>query len=340
VPAVTINDVAAEAGVSIKTVSRVMNNEPNVHSETRERVRAAAKALAYRPNISARSLAGSRSYLLGLFFDNPSSAYVTNVQLGAVARCRAGGYHLMIEPFDSAAEDIAAMVEPLMSTLRVDGVILTPPLSDNLKVLEILAGGRTPFVRIAPDRDRERWPAVGMDDERAAYEMAGHFLSLGHRDIAFIKGHPEHGASHLRFAGFVRAMREAGVPVPDASVRQGFFSFRSGFEAAVEFFSAPRRPTAVFASNDDMALGVMAAAHRQGLNVPQDISIAGFDDTPTASVVWPQLTTVRQPIFEMAEAAADMIISGQARLQPDGEAPTLRLLDFTLALRESTSPPT
>ncbi len=338
-PAVTINDVASKAGVSIKTVSRVMNNEPNVRGETRERVLAVAEALAYRPNISARSLAGARSYLLGLFFDNPSPAYVSDVQLGAVARCRTGGYHLMIEPIDSGAEDLQTIVDPMISTLKVDGVILTPPVSDSAKVLELLERSGTPVVRIAPEHDLNRTARVGMDDVLAAYEMTAYLLKLGHRDIAFIKGHPQHGASHLRYEGYRKAMREAGRDVPDSHVKQGFFSFRSGFEAAEQLLDDPRQPTAIFASNDDMALGVMAVANRRGLNIPQEISIAGFDDTPTASIVWPQLTTVRQPIFQMAEAAADLIISGEAKRAKEEGRSISRLLDFELALRESTAAP-
>ncbi len=338
--AVTINDVALKAGVSIKTVSRVMNHEPNVRGETRERVLAVAEELAYRPNISARSLAGARSYLIGLFFDNPSPAYVSDVQLGAVARCRKGGYHLMIEPIDIGADDLEPIVGPMVSTLKVDGVILTPPVSDSVKVLNLLERNGTPVVRIAPEHDLDRAARVGMDDVRAAYEMTAYLLGLGHREIAFIKGHPQHGASNLRHEGFMAAMRDAGVSVPDDRVKQGFFSFRSGFEAGEALLSSSAPPTAIFASNDDMALGVMAVANRRGLNIPQELSIAGFDDTPTASIVWPQLTTVRQPIFQMAEAAADLIISGEAKRARQEGRSVSRLLDFEVAVRESTAAPT
>jgi LacI family transcriptional regulator len=320
---VTIHEVARLSGVSIKTVSRVLNREPNVKNDTRTRVQEAVAALNYRPNISARSLAGSKAYLIGVFFDNPSPAYVTDVQLGAIARCREEGYHLIVEPLDSEG-DVAAQVEPMLHTLRMDGVILTPPVCDNVAVLDVLEAEGVPYVRLSPDQDLDRSAHVRMDDVRAAYEMTAHLISLGHTEIGFIKGHPEHGASHLRYEGYVTAMKEHGHPVREDLVEQGWFSFRSGFEAAERLLDRPDRPTAIFASNDDMALGVMAVANRLRLEVPQTLSVAGFDDTPGAKVVWPQLTTVRQPIQAMAAAAADLLLTGatgrkaRRRLAPAG----------------------
>ncbi|MDB5457138.1 MAG: transcriptional regulator [Caulobacter sp.] len=330
---ITIHDVADHAGVSIKTVSRVMNREPNVKSDTRDRVQAVVAALNYRPNISARSLAGSRAYLIGVFFDNPSPAYVTDVQLGAIARCREEGFHLIVEPIDSAAE-IEGQLAPMLTTLRMDGVILTPPVCDHPDVLALLEREDVPYVRISPDRDLGRSAYVGMDDRRAAYEMTAHLIGLGHRDIGFILGHPDHGATHLRHEGYAAAMADHGCAPRADRVEQGYFSFRSGFEAAERLLTRDDRPTAVFASNDDMALGVMAVANRLRLNVPEQLSVAGFDDTPGAKVVWPQLTTVRQPIAAMAAAAADLLLRGEARWE--GETPPSRLLDFELIVREST----
>ncbi len=333
---VTIHDVADRAGVSIKTVSRVLNKEPNVKPETRDRVLAAAEALRYRPNVSARSLAGSRSYLIGLFFDNPSPAYVSDVQRGAVTRCRDAGYHLVVEPVERSDE--ADIVRATVATLRPDGVILTPPVCDRARVLDALDESGTRYVRIAPDTDVGRAAYVWMDDKLAAYEMTLHLLSLGHRQIGFIKGDPEHGASHLRFEGFAQAMADNGAEVDEALVRQGYFSFRSGVEAAEDLLSGKSRPTAIFASNDDMALGVLSVAHRHRLSVPEDLSVVGFDDTPAASTMAPQLTTVRQPTFEMARAAAEMLISGECDLAGGGKPPS-RLLPFEVVVRESSAPP-
>ena len=330
---VTIHEVARLSGVSIKTVSRVLNREPNVKTDTRTRVQEAVAALNYRPNISARSLAGSKAYLIGVFFDNPSPAYVTDVQLGAIARCREEGYHLIVEPLDSEG-DVAAQVQPMLATLRMDGVILTPPVCDNVAVLDVLEAEGVPYVRLSPDQDLDRSAHVRMDDVRAAYEMTRHLVELGHKDIGFIIGHPDHGASHQRHQGFLDAMRDSGLAVRDDRVEQGWFSFRSGFEAAEKLLGGADRPTAVFASNDDMALGVMAVANRMRLDLPAQLSVAGFDDTPGAKITWPQLTTVRQPIAAMAGAAADMLMHGVER--EEGAPPPSRLLDFELVVREST----
>lgn len=334
----TIIDVAREAGVSIKTVSRVLNREPNVRAETRDAVLAASRALNYRPNLSARSLAGSRSFLIGLFFDNPSPAYVGDVQRGAVSRCRESGYHLTIEPVEVEASDLESVVEQAVSTLRLDGVILTPPVCDDARVLSVLESLGTPYVRIAPDRVKGRAPWVGMDDRAAARAMTEHLLGLGHVDIGFVTGHPDHGASRLRQEGFFDAMAERGIAPRDGRVIQGWFSFQSGFDAAERLLAEGERPTAIFASNDDMALGVMASAVRRRIAVPEELSVAGFDDTPAARTVWPQLTTIGQPIQDMAAAAADLLISGEARTFPPGKPPG-RVFHFCLAARDSTTPP-
>ena len=336
--AITINSVADLAGVSIKTVSRVLNREPHVRQETRERVLDAAKALRYRPSVSARSLAGSRSYLIVLFFDNPSPAYVADVQRGAIIRCRSDGYHLVVEPIDSSAADADEIVRATLSTLRPDGVILTSPVSNRAMVLRALDESGVPYVRIAPDVRGGRDDHVWMDEHRAAYELTRHLLALGHRDIGFIIGHPDHAASQLRLDGFLQAMREQGCPTPDHRVAQGQFSFGSGVACAGALLGGSDRPTAIFASNDDMALGVLAVAHRLGLSAPGDLSVVGFDDTPAASTVSPRLTTVRQPIFEMAQTAADMLINKDRVRLKQGATPW-GLLPFEIVIRESSAPP-
>lgn len=335
---ITIHDVAERAGVSIKTVSRVLNKEPNVRPATRERVLAAAESLHYRPSMSARSLAGSRSFLIALFWDNPSAHYIGDLQRGAVSRCREDGYHLVLEPLDSAAPSAPEITRSTLMTLRPDGAILTPPVCDRAAVLQALDEAGTPYVRIAPSRGVDRAAHVHIDDRQAAYDMTLHLLELGHRDIAFIVGHPDHGASHSRREGFLQAMRDRGCQVRDDRMAQGFFSFQSGYQCAERFLAGDDRPTAIFASNDDMALGVLAAAHRQRLAVPTDLSVAGFDDTPAAVSSTPPLTTVRQPIFEMAAAAAEMLINGEWDPSEPGRPPS-RLLPFHTVVRESTAPP-
>ncbi len=332
---VTINDVAARAGVSIKTVSRVLNREPHVRPHMREKVMEAVKALRYTPNVAARALAGSRAYLLGLCFDNPSPAYVSAVQLGAMSGCRLAGYHLLVEQLDSDSARAREQVETLISTVKMDGIILSPPVCDRDDLLDLLDERGLDYVRMAPVGEFNRGPYVYMDDEKAAYDMTRHLQALGHHRIGFIKGPTDHSASPLRYNGFLRAMRDAEIEVQPDWIQPGAFSFRSGAGAAERLLNLARRPTAIFAANDDMALGVMAVANRMHLSLPQQLSVAGFDDSPIAQVVWPQLTTIRQPVEEMAFAAATLLIQ---RLGGERSAEG-RLLKFELVARGSTSSP-
>ncbi len=334
-PATTIYDVARVAEVSIKTVSRVLNGEPNVRPETRQRVMESAASLRYRPSLSARSLAGARSYLLGLLFDNPSPAYVADVQTGLTARCREAGYHLVVEPVSCDSPDVAGVVEALTGALRMDGLVLSPPVCDSAAVLDVLDRIAMPYVRIAPWWDVDRGARVEMDDRRAAYEMTGHLLQLGHRDIGFIRGHPGHGASRRRFEGYAQALAAQGVALNDDWVVQGNFSSESGVACGQALLDRTDRPTAIFASNDDMGLGVLMVAARLGLSVPDQLSVVGFDDSPAAKIVWPPLTTVRQPVIDMAYAAADLLLSRDAH----PSQPQARMLDFDLVVRKSTGRP-
>lgn len=335
----TIFDVAEQAGVSIKTVSRVLNREAGVHALTRETVLKVVAALKYRPKLSARSLAGARSYLIGLLYYDPSAAFVAVVQRGATLRCREAGYHLVVESLHNDATDIDQQVERVVAALRPDGMILTPPLCDNPKVLKALRDSNTPCVLMSPGKVVKGRPSVRIDDSRAAEEVTNLLIGLGHESIAFIKGPPDQAASALRFDGFLRAMQAHGLAVNDALVHEGDFTFQTGVKAAHKLLSRRVLPTAVFASNDDMALGVLAAAQRLGLAVPTDLSIAGFDDSPAASLVWPALTTVRQPVDEMARMAVDMLIAPDPADLPVTETSLHRVVPFELLVRDSTSAP-
>lgn len=334
----TIVDVAREAGVSIKTVSRVLNHEPGVHQSTRDQVLKVVEALRYRPKQSARSLAGGRSFLIGLLYYDPSAIFVGSVQQGATLRCRELGYHLVVESLHNDAPDLRQQIDRMVMALRPDGMILTPPLCDNPEVLAALRESGTPFVLMSPERDIRGVPSVRMDDVHAAEEITNLLLSLGHRRIAIIKGPPDQSASAARYQGFVNALRAHDIEPDPELVQPGAFTFASGRDAAHKLLSGRRRPTAVFASNDDMALGVLAAAHRLGLSVPGELSVVGFDDSPTAALVWPPLTTVRQPVAEMARAAVEMLVAVQ---RPDMAAPTAaaglhQVLPHELVVRDST----
>jgi LacI family transcriptional regulator len=333
----TIVDVAREAGVSIKTVSRVLNHEPGVHESTRDQVLKVVEALRYRPKQSARSLAGGRSFLIGLLYYDPSASFVGSVQQGATLRCRELGYHLVVESLHNDAPDLRQQIDRMVMALRPDGMILTPPLCDNPEVLAALRESGTPCVLISPERDLPGVPSVRMDDVHAAEEITNLLLSLGHQRIAFIKGPPDQSASALRYQGFVNALRAHGLEPDPELIQRGAFTFASGRDAAHQLLSRRQRPTAVFASNDDMALGVLAAAQRLGLSVPGELSVTGFDDSPTAALVWPPLTTVRQPVAEMARMAVEMLVSVQRPDMPSQvEANLHKVLAHELVVRDST----
>ncbi|WP_286875070.1 LacI family DNA-binding transcriptional regulator [Marinimicrobium sp. UBA4509] len=332
----TIDNVAALAGVSIKTVSRVVNKEPNVRQATRDKVLKAIDELDYRPNLSARSLAGNRSYVIGLLYDNPSANYVIDVQDGVLSTCRSQGYDVLIHPCNHQDPDIGREIRDLMRQTRIDGVILTPPLSDVMPILEVLKERQLPFVRIAPTIDKPISPYVETNDAEAAYDMTCELIALGHERIGFVAGNPDHRAVSHRFEGYRAALVENDIPLDEALVVQGFNSFESGEEAADVLLALEQAPTAIFAANDDMAAGVMMVAHQKGLRIPGDLSVAGFDDTPVAHQIWPSLTTVRQPIQAMAQKATDLLLK---QLKGKDVQLPASMLSSSLIRRDSTGKP-
>lgn len=329
----TIDDVAKAAGVAIKTVSRVLNDEPNVREETRARVLAAVEALHYSPSLSARSLAGRRSYLIGLVYENPSANYIVDVQHGAMARCRQEKFRLFVHQCSGRDAELVRDVIGLVDQTHVDGLVVCPPLSQSVDLIRALDRRKLPFVRIAPNDLEHRSPLVDMDDEGAAREMTGHLIGLGHVRIGFITGHPTHYASAQRLHGFKAALRAAHIPYEPAYVKQGHFVFESGLGAGRELLGLPKPPTAIFASNDDMAAGVLMAAHELGIQVPRQLSVAGYDDTYVARITWPRLTTVHQPSYDLAWSATDLLL----QVVKNGEGPSTARLPYTLIIRESTA---
>jgi LacI family transcriptional regulator len=330
--AITIDDVADKAGVSAKTVSRVLNNEPNVRPAKRELVMKAARELGYRPNPAARSLAGSRSFLIAHLHDNPVPEYVTAVNSGIYDACRAKGYFLLPEPVDLNASDFLVRLQVFLMTSRADGVVLTPPLCDNAEILALLKDSGTAYASLSPSRQPENTPVMRLDDRMAVMEIINHLIGLGHEYIAFIAGPAGHNASTGRREGYLDAMADAGLKVSPQLIAEGDYSLRSGLEAARKLLDNKTRPTAIFAANDDMAVGAMTAIMAAGLSIPRDISVAGFDDTRLASAVWPALTTVRQPVSDMARRAAERLMT------PDDNIPLEEVFDFELIVRQSTGP--
>jgi LacI family transcriptional regulator len=332
---VTISDVARSAGVSIKSVSRVINHEPHVSKRLREKVESAIASLNYMPDMAARSLAGSRSFIIGVLFDNPSPNYTMDILLGVYEACAARKYHLRIDNVDTAVppDQLNRQLQDLVSHSRVDGMVLTPPLADQAQVLDFLESKNIRYSRVSPAAFAGRSPAVLMDDGAAAAELADLFWAHGHRKIGLLNGPNYHGASHLRREGFITRLRQHD---PSIEVVEGYggFSFEQGIVGGKAMLSGPDRPTAIFASNDDSAAGVIVACGQLGLSVPEQVSICGFDDSWIARSVWPYLTTIRQPIKEMARTAAMLLLERN----PAGAAFETRMLDFELVQRDSVGP--
>jgi LacI family transcriptional regulator len=337
---ITIEDVATAAGVSAMTVSRVINGEKNVRDTTRAAVQEAIAKLNYWPNSAARSLAAGEATHIGMLYANPSAAYLSQFLVGALEGARRAGCHLVLEACESEKPDEQADATRRFLTTNVEGVILPPPLSESQPVLNELDVAGIPVVTVAMGRPRTNALNVRIDDFAAAREMTRHLLELGHRRVGFIKGHPNHIASHERARGFRAALEEYGVDPKQAPMEQGYFTFRSGLIATERLLARSEPPTAIFASNDDMAAAAVSVAHRQGLTVPGDLSIVGFDDTSPATTVWPELSTVKQPIAAMAEAALELLLA-DLRLRRSGHATQAaeRVLEHSLILRESSAPP-
>jgi LacI family transcriptional regulator len=331
---ITLHDVARAAGVSIKTVSRVLNNERYVREDKRQRVQAAIERLNYRPNMAARSLSGTKSYLLAFLAPSGAVAYVDQLLRGVLTSSQQAGYHLVVEFYDPTADDLVAKVQALCASTRLDGAVLAPGICDSPDVIALLDGLGIAHVSISP-REALASRYIYIDDVLAAHDMTCHLLALGHRRIAFIGHRPGWRFAERRLEGFRLAMGYAGLHVPPELIVNGTFTFLSGQECARALLSAETRPTALFAVNDDMAIGAITAAYALGLSIPRDLSIAGFDDSPAALICWPQLTTVRQPIAAMAATAAECV------LQPQGGSVGQAgiCLPFDVVVRGTTGKP-
>lgn len=324
----SIHDVAALAKVSIKTVSRVVNREPSVSADLRARVQQAIDALGYRPNQSARRLAGGKSFMIAFLYNNPAPGYVSRIQIGAAWRCRELGYHLVVEPISHGGEERFEVLDRLVAALRPDGVLLVPPLSDDAGLLARLADMKLPCARIAGSIVGDGFN-VHTPEQAAGRAMADHLLALGHRRVAVITPPPSHHAALRRVEGFQAALDEAALPAGACRFAPGRFDFASGVEAAEALLKGDDRPTAIFATNDEMALGVLTLAHRLGLRVPEDLSVTGFDDTSASMTSWPPLTTMRQPLEDMGRTVIDALAGGLTAPPP---------LAFTLVRRASSGP--
>ncbi|SRR5579871_132693 len=334
----TIADVAAYAGFAPMTVSRVINGETNVAEETRKAVQAAIAKLKYSPNLAARTLAGAEQIRIGLLYSNPSAAYLSEFLVGSLEQARLSHVQLVVEKCDPKTQE-EKVVRELLAT-GVDGIILPPPLCDSEPIHSALMRAGALAVAVASARPRSGLLAVRIDDHAAAAAMTRHILSLGHKRIGFIIGNPNQTASAQRLAGYQDALRDAGIAVDKTLIAKGLFTYRSGLKAADQLLSLPNPPTAIFASNDDMGAATVAVAHRHHLDVPRGLTVCGFDDTDFARSIWPELTTIRQPIADMSRAALSLLVRKvKARRAGFDEQLEQVLLDFTLVRRHSDDAP-
>lgn len=311
----TINDIARLAGVSKKTVSRVINRSPLVRPDTREKVEALMNRVGYVPDPMARGLAFRKSFLVGMVSDNPNAQYIVNMQNGALDGLRGSGYELVVHPCDSKSTDYIDGVRRFVLQHRLAGVFLVPRVSEDQALVDMLREIGCRYARIAAVSLDEPWRMITTNDREGAVEVAKYLDTLGHREIGVITGPMRYLSARERSGGFVDALRARGVELSPERIVEGGYTFESGVACAERLLAQSPRPTAIFALNDEMAAGVCKAAFKRGMKIPEDLSVVGFDDSPLASRLWPSLTTVRLPIREIGMLAAQMLQREEARNQ-------------------------
>ena len=337
----TIKDVAERAKVSLKTVSRVINNEPSVMQATRLRVLQAIAELDYEPDATARNLRSGTPFVIGLVYDNPNPYHIIGVQNGVLAACRETGFGLQIQPCDSTSPLLADELAEFVQRSRLAGLVLTAPMSERNDLVAALVARGIRVVRIiAATEDPGDGPCIYIDDRDAAYEVTEHLVQLGHQRIGFLWGGPQHRSSGERYAGYEAALKDYGIALDKHLVVPGDYTFDDGFRGARRLLALREPPTAIFGSNDEIAAGVLAAAKSAGINVPYELSIAGFEDSPFSRQSWPALTTAKQATEDIARHAARLLISGLRQDAYDDHplAVTNRGFVPQLVVRGSTAP--
>lgn len=327
--------IADIAGVSLKTVSRVVNNEAGVNKNTREKIEDIIERLEYQPNPSARGLATSRSFLIALLYDNPSTAYIIGLQNGALKSCRENRFGLLIHPCRHQDDDLLENIKLMARQTRVDGLLLSPPLCDMEELLDMLDDRKLKYVRISPLEKNNRSPFVFADEFKAAHTMTEYLISQGHKRIGFITGHPHRSGTEMRLKGYKQALNEHEMDVDEALIIPGKYTFESGESGARKLLRLEDRPTAIFASNDYMAAGVLKVAAQLKIRVPYDLSICGYDDAPLSQRLWPRLTTIKHPVANVSEQATNLLIK---YLEGEPAAFLPESIHSDLVVRESTGP--
>ncbi|GGI84475.1 LacI family transcriptional regulator [Polymorphobacter multimanifer] len=333
----TINDIARLSGVSKKTVSRVINRSPLLNEETRKRVDDIIRETGYVPNPQARALALRRNFLIGLVHDNPNAQMVLGMQQGILSVLKGTEYELIVRPVDRGSTTLVADVRSFLERQRLHGVVLLPPISEDDGLARLCDELGCRYVRMGSAELDDAAHMVASNDQDVVHEAVSYLIGVGHRRIGIITGPTGFRSAWERRQGFERALADAGIAVDPALVVEGSYRFESGLGAASKLLDCSPRPTAIFASNDEMASGALHAARRLGLDVPADLSIIGFDDTAIAAHIWPPLTTVRWPIVEMGKAAARKLLAGTIDAQP--EVPGEALFLSQLIHRASVAPP-
>lgn len=335
---ITIEDVAAHAGVSAMTVSRVIHGHASVRDANRERVMRSVRELDYRPNLAASALAAAQHTCIALIYTNPSSSYLRELLVGALRGSTRAAAQLVIATWDELGPQARCEAARQLST-SVAGVILPPPLCESKAIVDQFVGAGIPVVSIASSHLNDRISCVRIDDRQASHDMVSYLIAHGHTRIGYIKGDPNQTASAHRWQGYRDALADAGIGYAPALVQPGFFTYRSGLDAAERLLSLQPPPSAIFASNDDMAAAVVSVAHRRGLEVPGDLSVVGFDDTSAATMVWPELTTIHQPVAEMADSAVDILLREIRRTDSSERVTVNQVLAHQLVTRASVLRP-
>ena len=318
------------------TVSRVINDGASVRETTRKAVQAAIRELNYEPNLAARNLVTAGELRIGVIYSNPSAAFMSDFLIGVFEEATGAGARLILVRGEDGHAPSAQELRKLLAA-GVHGVVLAPPLGESVVVRDILRAANLPVAVVAAGRPPTDAINVRIDDRQASQAMAQHLLDLGHRRIGFITGNPDQTASAERLEGARAAI--AAVEGAELVLAQGAFTYNSGLRAAEQLLDADPPPTAIFASNDDMAAAAVSVAHRRHLDVPRDLTVVGFDDTTVATTLWPPLTTVRQPVRQMAAVALDRLMRVLRTTDPSAEASADYVLAHALIARESTAPP-
>lgn len=335
---ITINDIARLSGVSKKTVSRVINKSPSVGSQTRLQVEKIITETGFIPNLQAQALAFRRSFLIALVYDNPSPQYIANIQRGILRALEGTNYQLVLRPCDRTKPNSHEQILSFVQQHNPFGLILVPSISEDLDLSRKLKARNCHFVSVASVDLEDPAHQIQTADADGARLAARHLAQLGHKKIAHIHGPESFMSTHERRSGFIAGLAEYGLSLDPSLMIEGAYTFDSGVTCATTLLHGKERPTAIFAGNDEMAVGVYFAARKAGLRIPEDLSVVGFDDTPIVSRVWPPMTSVRFPIRDMGYDVAKLLIDAEP-MQPSDQRAEPPVIELHLVIRESTGSP-